>query len=341
MKKYILYTLIIFSFLACKKKNNTDIINNYYYLKIDNVALPINIIGNKYAEQAVIFINDGLTTNVNTEKNNIYWQYLEKNYKIVFYDQRGAGTAQGNAQPEDMSIEQFARDLDKVVDFTFEIAKVKSVFLHGLGIGGTVACQYLLDSTKQGKINGFIAEAPAYNLVDGLQLSKQKLLALADSNIANNINITYWQAQQAFYAANPTFNSNVFAKHINTLQQNNGIVYNITNIKLRVTDAPNTPVDAIYKNLLTSYNNIKYNNQYFTNINLTSSLNKIKIPILLAWGGQDAFLPKDNLAINFKLAIGNNVTYNPTKYIATGHVPHAEDFLNFQIDANAFINANK
>lgn len=342
MKKNILYIFIIIALLsACKKESNSNLINNYYFLKIDNVVLPINITGNKFAEQAIIYINDGLTTNVNNEKNNIYWSYIEKNYKVVYFDQRGSGTAQGNAKPEDMTIEQFARDLDKVVDFTFQIAKVKSVFLHGVGIGGTVACQYLLDSTKQNKINGFIAEAPAYNMVDALTLSKLLVLQMADSNIAKNSNIPYWQSKIDYYNAHPLFTADVFNEHINILQQNNGIIFNANNVKQRSTDAPNTPVDAVYKNQLKSYSDIKYNGQYFTSLNLTPLLNKIDIPILLIWGDKDAFLPKNNLAIQFRNAIGANVSYNPTKYLLTGHVPHAEDFLTFQLDANAFINANK
>lgn len=341
MNKKIIYIIILLVFFSCKKDKNTNIINNYYFLKIDDVALPVNIIGNKLAEQAIIYINDGLTTNINNEKNNIYWSYLEKNYKVVFYDQRGSGTAQGNAKPEDMSIERLAKDLKIVVDFAFEIGKVNTVFLHGVGMGAAVACYYLLDSNNQNKINGFIAESPAYDLATGLQLSKLKVLALADTNISKSNNIPYWQNQKNYYTANPDFTSEVFKHHINLLAQNNGFIFNINNVKQRTSDAPNTPFDVQYKNNLNSYTNIQYNNQYFSNINMTPELYKINIPIYLAWGGQNLFLPKEFLALNFKNAIGSNVLYNPAKYVATGHVPHAEDFLTFQLDVNAFIDAYK
>ncbi|HMU97264.1 MAG TPA: alpha/beta hydrolase [Chitinophagales bacterium] len=342
MIRKLTYIAFIFLLFSCKKDKNSNQFNNYYFLKIDDVALPINITGNKIAEHAVIYINDGLNSNVNTEKNNVYWQYIENKYKVVYYDQRGSGTAQGNTKPSEMSIEQFAADLDKVIDFTFKIAKVRSVILHGSGIGGAVACFYASDSTRQEKINGLILEAPAYDLKNGLALSKQKVIDLADERIATNNNPGgYWTNLKNYYTEHPVFNSEVFEKHINVLMQNNGLFFNLNNVKQRKTDAPSTPLDVIYKNQLNAYAQIKYNNSYFSEMDMTPLLSKLDLPILLVWGEQDMFLPKDNLALKFKLATGSNVTYNPTKYIQTGHIPHAEDFFNFQVDALSFINSYK
>lgn len=328
-------------FFSCKKEKNSTLLNNYYFLKIDNVALPINITGVKDAETAIIYVNDGLNSTINNEKNNIYWQGIEAKYKVVYYDQRGSGTAQGNAKPSEMSIEQFAFDLDKVVDFTFSVAKVRSVIVHGVGIGGAVACYYAANPLFQDKINALILEAPAYDMVTGLSLSKQKMIALADSNIAKLNNVPYWTQLKNYYATHPEFTPEVFEKHINTLEQNKGFVYSIANLKQRQTDAPNTPLDVIYKNQLKSYKEITYNDEYFSKMDLKPLLPSIDIPIYLAWGGQNAFLPKDNLAPTFKNLVGANVTYSPIKYVLTGHVPHAEDFVTFQVDALNFINNNK
>lgn len=342
MKKRILYILIpILIILSCKKESSSDL-DNYYFLSIDNVALPVRVTGNPNSNVAIVFVHGGPGGSAQTERNFLYWELMEKNYKCVFYDQRGASASQGNAKEEDFTIEKFAEDLDVVVDFTKSVLKAESVFIHGISWGGGLSTYYCLDSIHQNKIKGLIAEAPAYDIKNGMALSVNYILNFADTMIANNNNAPFWENLKNYYTINAIITNDNFKEHINNMGSTSGIIYNPLTLKARNTSTPAVSLDEAYKNQLSSYSKIKYNNNPIFQMDLTPYLPQINIPVLLIWGEKDGLLPKNNLASKYANAIGvPYIHYNPNKYLEVAHLPHAENYLQFQIDAIDFIEQYK
>jgi pimeloyl-ACP methyl ester carboxylesterase len=340
----ILFFAVLF-IAACSSdpKPAGDQLDNYYFVKVGNVALPVRVCGNINSNIAIIFIHGGPGGSGQGERGNIYWKEIEKFYKVIYYDQRGSGVTQGNTSPEEMSIEQFSEDLDNIVDFTKQVAKANKVFIHGASWGGGLATYYLLDTAHQNKLKGAIIESPAYDIKNGASLSIQWLLQKADSMIALGKNIDYWNNCKQRYAANPVLTKDDFKQHLSYLTQVFGLVSNGLNVQVRDISTPKVELGLGFTNGEFAPATLTYEGQsIFTHLDLTSKLNQITLPVMLVWGDKDGLLPKNNLAQKFIDNIGTtDLTYDETKYLLSAHLPHFEEWQQFNIDTKIFVEAHK
>lgn len=343
---YLVLLLLIATITSCSPdpKPNGDQVDNYYFVKVGNVALPVRVCGNIKSDIGIIFVHGGPGGSAQGERAFSYWKEIEKYYKVIYYDQRASGFTQGNVNKSEMSIEQFSEDLDNIVDFAKQIAKVNKVFIHGISWGGGLSTYYLLDSNHQKKLNGAIIECPAYDVKNGLGvLSKNWLLNKADSMLAIPKNVDYWNNCKKYYLANPVINSTTFPQHLTYLNQVNGIGYNSTNVQIGTVSLPKGELAVAISNAQFAVDNLTYQGQpIFTNLDLTSKLNQIKLPIMLVWGDKDGLLPRNNLAQKYVSNLGStDITYDATKYLLSAHLPHAEEWQQFDIDTKAFVEAHK
>lgn len=343
--KFILWICVVALFSACSPDPKPDgsQIDNYYFVKVGDAALPVRVCGNINSDIAIVFVHGGPGGTAQTERANIYWKEMEKFYKVIYWDQRGSGLTQGNIKPSEMTIEQFSEDLDNIVDFTKQVAKASKVFLHGISWGGGLSTYYLLDTAHQRKLNGAILECPAYDIKNGIQLSAQWMVHKADSMIALNSNIDYWKNCKLFYAQHPVLTYYEFKQHQNYLNQVKGIAFNTTNIQYQTISVPRGELQLVANNAEYAPKELTINgNSIFTALDLTAELNKIKLPVMLVWGAQDGLLPKNNLAQKFLSNVGSDdVTFDNNKYPLSAHIPHAEEWQQFNIDAKIFIESHK
>lgn len=324
-------------------KPTGDQLDNYYFVKVGNVALPVRVCGNINSDVAIVFIHGGPGGTAQGERGNIYWKEIEKYYKVIYYDQRGSGVTQGNVKTSEMSIEQFSEDLDNIVDFTKQVAKANKIFLHGASWGGGLATYYLLDTAHQHKLRGAIIESPAYDIKNGTTLSIQWLLHKADSMIALGKNIDYWNNCKNFYALHPVLTAKEYKQHQSYLVQVYGLISNGLNVQVRSTSVPKVEVALSYSNAEFAPAALTYEGQsIFTHLDLTSKLHQITLPVMLVWGAQDGLLPKNDLAQKFADNIGStSLKYDELQYLLSAHLPHFEEWQQFNIDAKTFVEANK
>ena len=345
-KIYSILLLATLAVTACSPdpKPNGDQVDNYYFVKVGNVALPVRVCGNINSDIAIVFVHGGPGGTAQGERAFSYWKEIEKYYKVIYYDQRASGFTQGNVNTSEMSIEQFSDDLDNIVDFTKQVAKANKIFIHGTSWGGALATYYLLDSNHQKKLNGAIIECPAYNIKYGLQvLSRQWLLHRADSMIALSKNVDYWVNCKNFYTQHPVITSAEFTQHGTYLQQVNGVGYNTSNVQVGTVSLPKGELAVAISNAKFAADYLTYEGEsIFTHLDLTPKLHQITLPIMLVWGAKDGLLPRDDEAQNFIANISStDVTFDITKYQVSAHLPHAEEWQQFDIDTKTFIEAHK
>lgn len=340
---YFFVAICLLTACSTSPKVPADQLDNYYFVKVGDIALPVRVCGNINADIAIVYVHGGPGGSAQGERANKYWEEIEKYYKVIYYDQRGSGITQGNAHAEDMTIEQFSEDLDNIVDFTKQVAKANTVFIHGASWGGGLATYYLLDTTHQHKINGAIIEAPAYDIKNGAALSVQWMLHKADSMIALGNNLAYWNNCKDFYHAQTALSYKQFKQHQSYLTQVFGIVSNSINLQVRDISVPQFEIGLSYANAEFAPSKLTYEGQsIFTHLDLTPKLNQIKTPILLIWGAKDGLLPKDNLAQKYALNIGStDFTYDATKYLLSAHLPHFEEWQQCNVDVKTFVEAHK
>ncbi|MGA9521883.1 MAG: alpha/beta fold hydrolase [Myxococcaceae bacterium] len=63
---------------------------------------------------------------------------LEQRYAVVYWDQRGSGTSQGDVDPSTLSMEQFIEDTDRVLETLAMRYSPRSIFLVGHSWGGSL-----------------------------------------------------------------------------------------------------------------------------------------------------------------------------------------------------------
>jgi pimeloyl-ACP methyl ester carboxylesterase len=214
---------------------------------------------------------------------------LQKDYALVYYDQRGSGMAQGNPKPETFTVDQFTEDLDKIITLINHLYDSRSVFLLGKSWGGCFGTAYLLDSKRQGKIKGWIEEDGAHNMKMGIPLSMEWVKEKAQQKIDKGVNVEHWQREIIWYNSKPNlFDTDNLLRHGNNVNDLNGIYKNPDN------DPGNSfhwasPVPIFYQ-LTTLYltGNNKFN---LKNIDFTPEMHKITIPSMILWGRHDGTLP--------------------------------------------------
>jgi pimeloyl-ACP methyl ester carboxylesterase len=348
----ILLTLFI-SIASCSKKEDVPngLMDEHYIVKVDKIGLPVRVAGNKASKIAVIMVHGGPGNSSQTFRFTTGVRNLETFYKIIYYDQRSSGTTQGNTKPEDVYIEKYSEDLDAIVEFTKQIVGAETIFICGHSWGGGLSSYYLLDDKHQAKIKGYIPVCPAYNVTGGLEESRQWVINYAVAAIAANKNKDYWNRAIDFYAKTPKILAGDFLQHAAYLGKADGAIYN-TAAKNPTSYVPAFESQAFIDNAFFTSENMKIGGvSIFEAMDLTSQINKIKIPVLLIWGSRDGLLPPGNVPGNTSnVALGPDMISNLgtpdadksfLSYANSAHQPMSEEGVKFANDIRAFIEKYK
>jgi pimeloyl-ACP methyl ester carboxylesterase len=139
--KIALITLIALTFLSCEKFETSANTDAFYHVSSAGFELPVWIKGNTASNKFVVFINGGpgLTSIDIASADMLGWgESLEKEFAMVYYDQRGTGNAQGAIPDESITIEQYLDDLEAVISSVLHHYPSAKIFLMGHSFGGFI-----------------------------------------------------------------------------------------------------------------------------------------------------------------------------------------------------------
>jgi proline iminopeptidase len=353
--KYILvFILSIALFPACSKYKDPGpgMIDKMYHVKTDGIALPVRVAGLESSDVALIMTHGGPGGSSETFRFTEGIRGMEQNNKVIYWDQRASGMTQGNPSLDQITTEQYAKDLDAVVEFTRQVIGAKSIFLLGHSWGGGLTAYYLTeDPSRQNKLKGYIIVSGAYNVPGGLSASIQWIKNGANAKIAANKDVDYWKKALEFYKTNTQITADNFLEHATYLGKLNGGIYNKNHTTLK-SYLPAIEISAFLSNPIFVGNNITYKGKsIYTALDLTSELYKIKLPTFVMWGKQDGLIPPHAipgdpkgtaLVEDFIANVGtdkNDVFY--MEYANSAHEPMAEEGPKFATDLKLFINKYK
>lgn len=89
--------------------------------------------------------------------HEFYRDVFEKEYLVVYFDQRGGGKSEDFIDKSMLTTDQFVADLDLVVEYVKNKYPNKKINLLGTSWGGTYGFLYLIK--HQNKINSFISSS--------------------------------------------------------------------------------------------------------------------------------------------------------------------------------------
>ncbi|MCO5231537.1 MAG: alpha/beta hydrolase [Chitinophagales bacterium] len=357
MKSRFKILAIIFlsiNILACSKKESLapGMMDKYYHVKVDGIELPVRVAGKESSDVALIMTHGGPGGSSQVFRLSAGVKNMEKDFKVIYWDQRGSGITQGNPPKDQITTEQFSKDLDAIVEFTKQIVGAKSIFLLGHSWGGGLTAYYLTENmAHQDKLKGYIIVCGAYNVPGGLTASRQWVLNGAATSIALNKDVSYWQKAIEFYKTNTQITADNFVEHATYLGKLNGGRYN-KNVKVEKGYLPAFEINAFLNNPFFVGHNITYKGEsVYTSLNLTPEIHKIKIPTFVMWGKQDGLLPPHKipndvvgtaLADDFLANVGTpkeKLFY--MEYLNSAHEPMAEEGEKFAKDLKVFLDKYK
>lgn len=349
MKNIFWILLATISLFSCSKYEQPakGMMDKYYHVKVDGIALIVRVAGKEDAKTALVMTHGGPGGSSQTFRWTKGIRNLEKDFKIIYWDQRASGLTQGKPSKSQITIEQYAKDLDAIIEFTKQKVGAESVFLLGHSWGGGLTAFYLTeDVSRQNKLKGYINVSGAYNVPGGLSASRQWIINGANDNISKGKKVSYWQGALRFYEKNPQIVADNFVDHAKYLGELKGGKY--TDSKIQDSYMPAYELSAFLQNPFFVGHNITYKgNSVYTHLDLTSELHKIKIPTYIIWGKHDGLLPPhrvpgdaSNTALydDFIAHVGTSSNQLHSKmFNKTAHEPMAEEGEEFARVLSSFL----
>jgi len=159
-----------------------------FWIRSKGADMPVMVRGNR-ASGIYIIVNPGWPGIGLIYSVNEAFQELEKEYTLVYWNYRGAGTSTGNPGRENYRMDQFTEDTDLLVDTVRKLYGDPHIFMMGHSFGGEVSGNYLLSPERQAKIKAFIGVEP---VLDSRPLDRKLLddiIAYAETRLDDS----YWK----------------------------------------------------------------------------------------------------------------------------------------------------
>lgn len=184
--------LILFNFSCSKEDINLNELDETFFVRHKNADMPAHVHGNGSEKVFLIVLHGGPGSGVLGYRVNSIRTEIERNNAVVYFDQRGSGSSQGNYAEDDVSIDLMAEDvlaLAKTIRAKF--GDDSKLFLMGHSWGGTLGPAVLLQN--QNEFRGWIDVNGAHNHADLYKEYQIVLTQSANDQIALGNSVDYWQ----------------------------------------------------------------------------------------------------------------------------------------------------
>lgn len=168
------FYLLVMGLIPSMAQEQIDI---EFFIPVDKSRLYTRVVGNP--EKPIIIALHGGPGAFSVD-HEFYRDIFEKEYLVVYFDQRGGGKSDAFTDKSMLTTDQFVKDLDEVVEYVKKEYSNQAINLLGTSWGGTYGFLYLIK--HQEKIHSFISSS-------GFADSPQRNIALIahERKLANQI----------------------------------------------------------------------------------------------------------------------------------------------------------
>jgi pimeloyl-ACP methyl ester carboxylesterase len=334
---------LLFAFLACQKETITQSNNaqDFFYVENDGAKMPVLVEGNTASKVIVLFVHGGpggTAIGFNNDENST--KYLETNYAVAYWDQRAAGTSQGNGK---ITFDAYVDDMTKVIAVLKHRYGIDSkIFVLSHSWGGLIAPGYLTKGDNQNGIKGWINVAGAHNYYMNDSLTRAYLLSFGKDQIAKNIHKDDWQKVVDFSESNvPNYNYKLSQDFAACAFSAEGYIDDITpNVNgiggLFSKGYPFSLFWTVSNAGSTQFSNL---GEEIIRKEYSSKLNLITTPVLCITGKYDFTVPS-----GLAEEVMHKISSKKKKMVIlqhSGHICMDNEPEAFYREINAFIEANK
>jgi proline iminopeptidase len=267
---------------------------DFMYLRNAGADLPVWIRGNTASKVAIVWLSSGPGDPVSVMRGAAT-DALERRYAVVYWDQRGCGSAQGNPAPATFTIEQFVEDTDKVIELVRARTHAERIFLLGHSWGATLGTAYLLDPQRRAKIAGFIDLDGNHDVPLVYPMKLAWLKDYAAQRIADGVDVRHWTEVRDFCASRPALSRANLARWERYVDGTNAAFhdpdtdFNVDfDLIFRSADSP-----LAYLLVNRSYveDSLYKDDSVLRQMSYSDRMHEIDTPAALLWGRHDGIVP--------------------------------------------------
>lgn len=294
MRNIFYLVLISLFYTSCSKEdlfsNNTE---NRFFLENNSAIMPVQIKGNTNSKLFVITLHGGPgDSGIQGFSDNGVFRELEKDYAMVYFDQRCAGLSQGNCDPKTLNVSDFVEDIDKLVAVLENIyGEDLSLFLLGHSWGATLGLDYLINGANKHKIKGCIQSDGSHNIPKLFIEQKEILIFYANQQINLGNNTNKWQSiLDEISDADPTIESDR-GTILNNAYRTEELFSAVDSVTLsNLSYSIGSYFSSIFPVTVNEIINSDFTLSLFE-YNITDQLDEILTPTALYWGRFDMVHP--------------------------------------------------
>lgn len=308
---FIVFVCLLF--IGCDTANFSETSGeDLFFLQNEKAIMPIRVQGNKASDKFVIFLHGGPGGNIVDARDYLGASMgpIEEQVAMVYWDQRCAGSSQGNCDRKELSFESYNADIAKLV-ILLEDQYGKDIKLYFMthSFGGWLATVYLSASNNQNRFSGWINVDGSYNASLLFEATKDMITTVGNRQIGLGQNKDKWQKMineinlldLSFLEDQGILNG--FAYDAPALMTDVDSV-NVTQYSASLSTvftSPGSLLANLTNNLITEAS--PFNSEVFQS-NDSDKLANINLPVLLLWGKYDFVVPSATID-DFKAHIGS------------------------------------
>lgn len=298
LNHFTLWVVSCFLLFACDKapQVSTDM-SETFYLQNNGADMPVFVRGNGESKVFVLLLHGGPGDGGLKYRGHTYSDLLEKEYAMVYWDQRHQGNSHGHMSKEDITI-------DMMVEDTYALVKVLkerygddiSLFLMGHSWGGLLGTSFMIKEDYQNEINGWIESGGAHDFPFMNQEIIKRFKEIAPVEIAAENHTKEWNEVLEF--VNGIDTSAISTEEITLLNEYAGKCENLIKNLNAKSQSELSELELYFlgaDNPFTTTNNQLFLPESFyqeiVSTSLTNELHKITTPTLLCWGRYDFKVP--------------------------------------------------
>lgn len=295
-KTFLLLSLILSA--GCQKEKITfsDNVSEVFYVENSGAAMRVLVQGNTESKTFILIIHGGPGAGAFFYDSKYITNNIGNKYALVYWDQRNAGASQGSSNGGRLHLDQMVDDLKKVVmTLRFRYGSDINLFLLGHSFGGLIAADFVTSNDNQNMIKGLINVDGSHNYPLNDTLTSEMLLSVGQFEVSNKRNIEKWQPIIDYclsHKGNFTFEESQQLETYASDAENYIDSVRHVNIVSKVLEyaiSDKYPLTAMLTNLL--YSEDSDFNKELAVSEFSSSLYKVRIPVLVLWGKYDFTCP--------------------------------------------------
>lgn len=341
MKNNILIILGSFILLISCTRETTDEFDHFFFRNAD-ADLSVEINGNIASKVFFLYLHGGPGGGSFAYNSGYFADEMEKDYAMVYLDQRGNGASQGGYKREALTIDQNSDDIYKLV----QLLKAKygndsKFFLAGHSWGGLTSAHALINTEIQKDIKGWIEMNGAHDFIKNDIEAVKMFQQLGAEEIAKQNNVDFWEGVLERVNQMDTLNiTDEDQGYLNQTGFEAESKFELTNLG-EGSIFPytlGTPGLSLASAASNRFGNIILNEDSRKHP-LTARLNEIEVPSLFLWGKYDFVVPP---AIG--LSAYNLVNTDKKKIVifeTSGHSPMVNEGITFTQEVKDFIELYK